>query len=114
MSESVSLSVSVSQINGNAKTDCDCDPDTDADADTDPDPVKKRTYFGAHPCPKKDANFLEFRGYVRSSEVSAYWAGTSDFHDAVLDRDRKILQEPIPPSMVIRELALTKGEQSLY
>ena len=83
----------------------------DSDADTDPDPVKKPTYFGAHPCPKKGANFLEFRGYVRSSEVGAYWAGTSDFHDAVLDRDRKSLQEPIPPSMVIRELALAKGEQ---
>ena len=41
----------------------------DSDADTDPDPVKKRTYFGAHPCPKKDAIFLKFRGHVRRSEL---------------------------------------------
>jgi len=31
--------------------------------DSDPDPEKKRTYFGAHQCPKKGANSLEFRGY---------------------------------------------------
>jgi hypothetical protein len=31
--------------------------------------------------------------------------------DLDMDLDRKSLQEPIPPSMVIRELALAKGEQ---
>jgi len=30
---------------------------------------KKRTYFGAHPCPKKGANSLEFRQYVGRSEL---------------------------------------------
>jgi len=30
---------------------------------------KKRTHFGAHPCPKKGANSQEFLGYVRSSEL---------------------------------------------
>ena len=32
--------------------------------------------------------------------------------DVNLDLDSKILQEPIPPSMALRELALTKGESS--
>jgi hypothetical protein len=31
---------------------------------------KKRTYFGAHPRPKKGANSLEFRQYVGRSEVT--------------------------------------------
>jgi len=31
---------------------------------------KKRTYFGAHPCPKKGANSKEFREYVRSYVLS--------------------------------------------
>ena len=39
----------------------------DSDADTDPE--KKRIYFGAHPCPEKGANSLEFLGYVRRSEL---------------------------------------------
>lgn len=40
----------------------------DSDSDSDTDPEKKRTYFGAHPCPKKGASSLEFRGHVRRSE----------------------------------------------
>ena len=31
---------------------------------------KKRTYYGAHPCPEKGSKSQQFRGYVRSSEVT--------------------------------------------
>lgn len=30
---------------------------------------KKRTYYGAHPCPEKGSKSQQFQGYVRSSEL---------------------------------------------
>ena len=75
------------------------DIDPDVDLDLDPDRVIRGTSTS-----KSRSTWLKLPS-------QRLLDGASDFHDAVLDRGRKSLQEPIPPSMVIRELALAKGEQ---